>query len=91
MEQLKNRDFGEINFVEMPPQSLLDVKFIKPKKPLDIYIYIYIIMNVNEKILTNKINYLKITLFKLGIFDRIVVRYKEEKDEAVFKEKIFRK
>lgn len=48
-------------------------------------------MNVNEKILTNKINYLKITLFKLGIFDRIVVRYKEEKDEAVFKEKIFRK
>ena len=46
MEQLKNRDFGEINFVEMPPQSLLDVKFIKPKKPLDIYIYIY--YNVNK-------------------------------------------
>ena len=42
MEQLKNRDFGEINFVEMSPQSLLDVKFIKPKKPLDIYIYIII-------------------------------------------------
>lgn len=39
MEQLKNRDFGEINFVEMSPQSLLDVKFIKPKKLLDIYIY----------------------------------------------------
>ena len=44
MEQLKNRDFGEINFVEIPPQSLLDVKFIKPKKPLDIYIY----YNVNK-------------------------------------------
>lgn len=63
MEQLKNRDFGEINFVEMSPQSLLDVKFIKPKKPLDIYIYI--IMNVNEKILTNKTNYLKTTCFSL--------------------------
>ena len=61
MEQLKNRDFGEINFVEMSPQSLLDVKFIKPKKPLDIYI----IMNVNEKILTNKTNYLKTTCFSL--------------------------
>ena len=44
MEQLKNRDFGEINFVKMSPQSLLDVKFIKPKKPLDIYIY----YNVNK-------------------------------------------
>ena len=65
MEQLKNRDFGEINFVEMSPQSLLDVKFIKPKKPLDIYTYIYIIMNVNKKILTNKTNYLKTTCFSL--------------------------
>ena len=36
-------------------------------------------------------NYLKIILFKFILFDRIVVRYKEGKDEAVFKEKIFRK
>ena len=48
-------------------------------------------MNVNEKILTNKTNYLKTILFKLILFDRILVRYKEGKDEAVFKEKIFRK
>lgn len=88
MEQLKNRDFGEINFVEMSPQSLLDVKFIKPKKLLDIYIYIII---KKKYFLTNRINYLKTTLFKFGLFDRIVVKYKEEKDEAVFKEKIFRK
>lgn len=33
-------------------------------------------MNVNGKILTNKINYLKTTLFKFGLFDRILVRYK---------------
>ena len=48
-------------------------------------------MNVNEKILTNKKNYLKTILLKIILFDRILVRYKEEKDEAVFKEKIFRK
>ena len=41
--------------------------------------------------LNNKLNYLKIILFKLILFDRILVRYKEGKDEAVFKEKIFRK
>ena len=58
------------------------------KKPLDIYIYIII---KKKYFLTNKINYLKTILFKLGIFDRILVRYKEGKDEAVFKEKIFRK
>ena len=60
------------------------------KKPLDIYIYIYI--RIKKKYcLTNRINYLKTILFKLILFDRIVVRYKEGKDEAVFKEKIFRK
>ena len=56
------------------------------KKPLDIYIIIK-----KKYFLTNKINYLKTVLFKLGIFDRILVRYKEGKDEALFKEKIFRK
>ena len=71
-----------------PPQSLLDVKFIKPKKLLDIYIYIII---KKKYFLTNRINYLKTILFKFILFDRIVVRYKEGKDEAVFKEKIFRK
>ena len=41
--------------------------------------------------LTNKMDYLKTILFKFILFDRIIVRYKEGKDEAVFKEKIFRK
>ena len=56
------------------------------KKPLDIYIIIK-----KKYFLTNRINYLKTILFKFILFDRIVVRYKEGKDEAVFKEKIFRK
>ena len=63
---------------------------INLKKPLDIYIYIYIIIK-KRYFLTNKRNYLKIILLKIILFDRIVVRYKEGKDEAVFKEKIFRK
>ena len=57
------------------------------KKLLVIYIY----YNKEKYYLTNEINYLKTTLFKLILFDRILVRYKEGKDEAVFKEKIFRK
>ena len=65
---------------------------INLKKPLDIYIYIYIYIIIKKKyFLINKINYLKTILFKFILFDRIVVRYKEGKDEAVFKEKIFRK
>ena len=56
------------------------------KKPLDIYIIIK-----KKYFLINKTNYLKIILLKIILFDRIVVRYKEGKDEAVFKEKIFRK
>ena len=63
---------------------------INLKKPLDIYIYIYIIIK-KRYFLTNKRNYLKIILLKIILFDRIVVRYKEGKDEVVFKEKIFRK
>ena len=46
---------------------------------------------IKKKILTNTINYQKTILCKLILFDRIIVRYKEGKDEAVFKEKIFRK
>ena len=53
-------------------------------------IYIYIIIK-KKYFLTNAMNYLKIILFKFILFDRIIVRYKEGKDEAVFKEKIFRK
>ena len=52
---------------------------------------IYIYYNKERHYLTNERNYLKTILFKFILFDRILVRYKEGKDEAVFKEKIFRK